>query len=445
MQPAETLADLYKTVNPNDPLPPNDSRYIDFCKARGSEDFASYIARRVITAEPPNFHQRLITGHRGSGKSTELKRLEASLAEAGFLVAFLDVEITLDLADLEYLDILLAIAYQLYVVAYQNKLKISDQLLRDVEEWFSEIITIREEHYSDEINVGFESRVGVEIPLLARLLATATGQMRSGSVARKEIRQKLNQRLGDLLNRLTLLIDNVTEQTRQAGFKGVVVIVDSIEKMPLKMLNEFGLTNQSMIFIEHAEQLRALPCHLILTVPVSLLSDRNLGIAFTDIDPIPMVKIFEHNHVEWPEGRDLLFQSVVRRAVIENIFQEPDLVYQLIDVSGGVIRDLMRLLLFAADYTSLDDRISERGVKRAIQKLIREYDRLIHQDDLETLQAVSKNPYIPTSSSLAKLMYNRLVLQYYNADSWVGLHPAIQGAPKFRKSLDIQPEDLDGR
>jgi hypothetical protein len=436
MKPAETIAELYQTINPDEPLSPADSRFVDFSPARGCEDFVALITRRVTTARPPNYHRRLVTGHRGSGKSTELLRLQASLEAEGFLVAYLDVENTLDLADLEYLDVLLAVAYRLDAVAREKKLKIKPELIEDVGNWFAEVVLTKEQQKGAELTVGADFGLGGEAPLLAKMLASVTGQIRSGSTTRKEIRQKLEQRLEDLISRLVTLVDNITVQAGKKGLKGLFVIVDSMEKMPIKMLDQ-SQTNHSLLFIEHAEQLKSLPCHLIATVPVSLVSDRNLGIAFTDIDLIPMVKIITVEQKPAKEGRDILFDAVARRASTERIFSSPKVVYQLIDASGGVVRDLMRLLLFAADYTALESKITEAQAEQAIQKLVREYDRLIHEDDLPVLLEVTRNPHLPSSATLSRLMYNRLVLPYINKEQWIGLHPAVHSAPTFRAALKV--------
>lgn len=437
MKPASCARELYQTIDPDEELEANDERYVDFSPARGDEDLVQVITRRILNSGPSP-HRRLITGHRGNGKSTELKRLQAALEKEKFLVAFLDVENSLDLPNLEYLDILTAVAEQLFAAAHKNRIPVDDRLLSDVEKWFSETVITQELWQSAEVSLSTEAGLGGEVPLLARLLAGVTGLMRRGGSTRQEVRQKIENRLDDLLNRLALLTDNITEHSRRLGWKGLVVIVDSLEKMPLKMLNDQGLTNQEMVFVEHAEQLKALPCHLIATVPVSLTSNRNLGIAFTDIDLIPMVKICTMEGDPWKEGRDLLFQAIAKRAEIDQVFELPELVYELIDFSGGVVRDLMRLVLFAADYSSKRDQIDRRAVEKAKSKLTREYDRLIHADDLEVLRQVAANPHLANTSTLARLMFNRLVLAYMNGDDWKSLHPAVRQAPTYRTGLPLE-------
>src|SRR3990172_5741607 len=153
MKPAENLTDLYNTVDPDEPLHPKDERYVDLSSARGADDLAKLITRRIITSGPSHYHRRLITGHRGSGKSTELHRLESMLTQEDFLVVYLDVETSLDLADLEYLDVLVAIAQRLYDVTTQRKIRIDEKLLHGIEEWFSEVVSIRETNVVTDTNI----------------------------------------------------------------------------------------------------------------------------------------------------------------------------------------------------------------------------------------------------------------------------------------------------
>ena len=54
-------------------------------------------------------------------------------------------------------------------------------------------------------------------------------------------------------------MDNVTVQAVKKGYKGLMVIVGSLEKMHLTFL-EGRHTNHSLLFVEHAEQLKALRC-----------------------------------------------------------------------------------------------------------------------------------------------------------------------------------------
>jgi energy-coupling factor transporter ATP-binding protein EcfA2 len=433
-----TVDTAYGVVDPDVPLEPGDPRYVDLNSARGDECLPALIERRIRRTPATTWHRQLVTGHRGSGKSTELKCLQGLLDKAGFFTVYLDIEETLDLADVEYLDVLVAVARALDETARTKKLRISDKLIKAVGNWFAETVLTEEERRDVDLTLKTEYGLGlnVEMPLFARMIAAITGQIRSGGGARKETRRKLEQRLPVLMERLNELVDNVTVQAVKKGYKGLVVIVDSLEKMHLTFPKE-GQTSHSLLFVEHAEQLKALRCHVVYTVPISLLYDRNLGIAFTDRDMIPMVKITEDNgQTPCQAGRDLLFEVIARRMDVEAVFDRPETLRELVVASGGVIRDLMHLVRYACDYTG--ERIDEATAGRAIAKMVREYERLIHRDDLELLAQVHRERRLPGSSQLSRLMYNRMVLSYVNGGQWMDLHPAVVAAPLFRDYFKVK-------
>lgn len=436
-QAAQTIRELYQQVKPDESLPAGDPRHVDLSPGRGAENPVAQIKRRITVSQPPDRHCCLLTGHRGSGKSTELRRLQADLENEDFLVVYLDVQVTLDLADVEYLDVLLAIAQNLEDSARQHKLKLSDNLLQDVQDWFfnEEIIT-EEEVHDYERTLGANYELGAEVPLFAKMMASLTGKIRTGSAKRRLVREKIEPQLEELIHLLKSLVDNVQIKAQENGFAGLVIIVDSLEKMMLRQVND--QTNHALLFVEHAEQLRSIPCHTVYTVPVSLLNDRNLVNFYEGVDLIPMVKVADAEREPSKIGRDLMYEAVTRRVNTTKLFEQPDLVYKLIDASGGVMRDLMHLLLFAADFTPRDGTITSQAVEKAIHKLVRLYDRLIHEEDLDLLLQISRNVHTGMSARLAKLMYNRLVLPYINDDNWRDLHPAVRETTTFRAYLHRQ-------
>jgi hypothetical protein len=127
-----TVDAAYGAVDPDVPLEPGDPRYVDLNSARGDESLPAFIARRVRRTPANTWHRQLVTGHRGSGKSTELKCLQGLLDQASFFTVYIDVEETLDLADVEYLDVLVAVARALDETARAKKLRISKKLIEAV-------------------------------------------------------------------------------------------------------------------------------------------------------------------------------------------------------------------------------------------------------------------------------------------------------------------------
>ncbi len=108
--PVSSVDDAYNTCHPDIPLEAGDPRCVDLTRWRGGLNLTSTLARRIQRSPAPLFHKQLVTGHRGCGKSTELKQLQARLREQRHFVVSFDVEEMLDPNDLQYLDVLLALA-----------------------------------------------------------------------------------------------------------------------------------------------------------------------------------------------------------------------------------------------------------------------------------------------------------------------------------------------
>ena len=437
MRKASQISEIYQTVDPEEPIHRADPRYVDLLPARGDEDFVRHILRRVRHSPPGRYHCHLVTGHRGCGKSTELLSLKAELEKERFLVAYVDAEETLDIADVEYLDVLIAVISAWTELARREGLPIRQALVEDIERWFAEVELVEERLEERELAAEGGGEAKAEIPLLARLFLNVRSQLRSGDRVREEVRRKIERRLRDFLDRANLLLDQIGVLAGQRGHAGLVTIVDNLEKIPLKILDaSSGLTNHAAIFVEHAEALKALHSHLVYTVPVTLLNDRNLGMAYPDLDMLLMVKIATVDGAPYPPGVRLLEEVIRRRVEVEAVFSDPAALEELIRMSGGVLRDLFRLIRFAADYAPEDGRIAPEHVQRAIRKLIREYDLLIHEEDLDLLRKILRDPHPPASDRLARLMYNRLALPYQDEERWIAVHPAARRSPTLQAYLE---------
>src|SRR5262249_51532165 len=101
---AQTPAEAYIAVNPDEALPSGDARYVALDAVRGTRNIAELL-RDLITVRDSGFGAQtsrdyarfLVTGHRGCGKTTELYRLQDLLAQAGFAVVYFDAGFEFDL------------------------------------------------------------------------------------------------------------------------------------------------------------------------------------------------------------------------------------------------------------------------------------------------------------------------------------------------------------
>jgi hypothetical protein len=104
--PATNLKDAYNAVK-IEPLQSGDPRWVDCAEARGGVDVVGLLAWRIDSSSRPM--AQLMSGHRGCGKSTELLRLVKDLEKKKFLVVYFAADEDIDMGDLIYTDLLMAI------------------------------------------------------------------------------------------------------------------------------------------------------------------------------------------------------------------------------------------------------------------------------------------------------------------------------------------------
>jgi hypothetical protein len=222
------------------------------------------------------------------------------------------------------------------------------------------------------------------------MMTAVRGFMTSGSTYRKLLRIEIQQRTAQFLEDLNDLIDKLQMQLRDRDKKGLVIIIDSLDRIILHPLDDKGARNtHSAIYLEHADHLKAPHCHVIYTVPISIYFSENLSKAYADLPlMLPMIKVFEENGEVCADGLNAMGKVIAQRVDVEHIFEDASTVEKLCLASGGHIRDLMILMRYACEYS--DEHISALAVDKAIRALVREYDRVVKDADLPRL--VNREP-----------------------------------------------------
>ena len=432
-QRAKTIDETYRACNPDKPLSPDDDRYVDLTGSRTLRQVVGTITRNIARSEQDAQLKILFTGHRGAGKTTELLRLQHTLEEKQFFTIYMDIEALLNVDDIDHLDVLVAIAKQVQEGLDEQGMPLPAILLDSIAQWFQEHIIENSTSHEMQGSISTEAKAGSEIPLFAKIVASITANFKAGSSQRETIRRNLSRELSVFMERLNVLIDTARQIVQDNRFRDIVLIVDGIEKMPYQ-LNPDGLSNHTALFIHHAEQLRAPQCHIIYTVPISLAYDQNLGADFDDIQILPMVRTDA-------EGIAKLTELVEQRVDTQQVFSEPDLLERLVRTSGGVVRDLMRLVRLATDTDA--DTIVAADVNYALKTLRNEYDRLIRSADIPIFRRIQQERRISGDEAEARLLHLRLVLEYQNGTRWADLHPAAAEIPWVKDALATDIDTTD--
>ncbi|MDF5717098.1 MAG: AAA family ATPase [Rhizonema sp. NSF051] len=435
MRTTLNLSRFFKACNPSKTLVMGDSSdkqyYIDFSDVRGCK-IVEELQRTIVRISPDEPTCQLFTGHIGCGKSTELQRLKAELEVAGFHVVYFESSQDLDMADIDVSDILLSVARQVSVSLEAIGIKIKPGYFANL---FKEI--------GDFLQTPIELSTQAELSLG---IAKITAKTKDSPQLRTQVRQYLEPRTNSILQAINEeVLDKAVEQLKLRGQKGLVVIIDNLDRVDMRPLAS-GRSQPEYLFIDRGEQLRRLKCHVVYTIPLALIFSsecetlkNRLG---GGIAPkvLPMVLVRQRDGSDYEPGMALLRQLVLARAfpevpwsarfgLITEIFDQPETLDRLCRVSGGHIRNLLGLL-----YSCLqrqDPPFSRELLDAVVQDYRDDLLLAIDEEEWQLLYEVVIQQSVKGESEYQRLLRSMFVFEYRDPlGRWFGISPALAETEK---------------
>ena len=104
---------VYRAFDPAPLRPDQTNLYVNMDAARGAYDVVNRLAKKIRFADEPTC--QVLAGHLGSGKSTELLRLQRDLESGNppYFVVYFSADEDIDRNDVDFPEILIAIIRQL--------------------------------------------------------------------------------------------------------------------------------------------------------------------------------------------------------------------------------------------------------------------------------------------------------------------------------------------
>ncbi|BAZ07179.1 AAA family ATPase [Calothrix sp. NIES-3974] len=445
------IRDFFQATNPSRTLSIENEQdqkyYIDFSSVRGGK-IIEEIKENIVFFSPDIPTCSLFTGHIGCGKSTELLHLKSDLIQAGFHVVYFESSQDLEMADVDVGDFLLAIARRVsqsldtVVLAEPKTLK---ALLRGA------IAVLNTEISDVKFKLPGMPELGVSTDDEGFSLSFGIGEITAKTKSDATLRERLNQYLGPQKTKLLAainqeLIEPAIAQLKHSGKRGLVVIVDNLDRVDSRP-KPWGRPQQEYLYIDQSEYLTQLNCHLVYTMPLALKFSNdynNLTQRFPE-DPkvLPMVPVMTRDGQRFEPGIELLRQMVLARAFpdlspwqrlrrITELFDTTDSLDRLCCISGGHVRDLLRLL---NNWIQRDRKLPLRG--ETLEALIRirrnEMTLQISDDEWELLRQVKQRKTVRGDWEYQALIHSRLVFEYRNqfGESWFDLNPILNDAKEL--------------
>jgi hypothetical protein len=404
--------------------------YIDFSSVRGGQVIED-LRDNIALWSPDSPTCQLFTGHIGCGKSTELLRLKQELEREGFQVVYFESSQDLEMADVDISDIMLAIAR-----------RVSENLetIKSVESSrFRELLTGMAKLLQIPIDLSVEAEFSVGI-------AKITAKAKDNSQLRDRLRDYLGSQTSQLLAAINQeLLEPAIATLKEPGKAGLVVIVDNLDLID-NHPKPWGRPQQNYLFVDQGEYLTRLKCHVVYTMPLALKFSNDYGTLTQRFSQepktLPMVPTQLRDGRECEEGMRLMRQMVLARAfpdlnpehrlgLISEVFNRPDTLDRLCRISGGHVRNLLRLLY---DWIKKQRQLplTREILEDVIRERRNEMTLSISDDEWDLLRQVKKRQKVNGDIGYQTLIRSLFVYEYRDRDgSWFDINPILAEAREF--------------
>lgn len=415
-----TFADRKKYFNICDPyryakMGSDEFVDLDGMKVRG-RDWSQELSSDIEMSDKPVY--KLFTGHIGSGKTTELKKVQRRLEDingANLLVVYINADEYIDLCgEIDVPDIL-------SVVVHSTIKTVAEYLGNDAESALKDGYFGRFWNWLVGTDVEFkELEFGVEDS------AKLVFEMKTRPTLRQKIRETVASNFSVFVEQIREEL--IAQQNKALAQKsGIIVIFDQLERLR-------GLSHNWHEVLQSAErvfggdgQYVKLPVHVIYTFPPALATRIN------HYKFLPVIKIKTRENEPNEEGikamRLMALQRIPESGMAELLGDDwSDRLNEIIAYTGGYPRDLMLMLRAALGASSFP--IDKESFENIFGDFLNEFKQLVTREDMEWLAKVAKNKELAYdnkdhSASVDKMLSVHAVFRYLNGDEWHDVHPAV--------------------
>ncbi|MEO0489713.1 MAG: P-loop NTPase fold protein [Cyanobacteria bacterium J06659_2] len=362
----------------------------------------------------------IFTGHRGCGKSTLLNQLALDMRKEDLFVAFFSIADMVEMSDVNHINILYSIALKLLSQATKLRVPIPETTKTALINWFSQT---KSQTYTQQLKQ--ELAAGVNV------FDFFTGKLQKEGSFREEIKETYERRVSELSQHIDLIAAAIQTATQ----KKALVIIDDLDKLDLEVVKP--------IFLDNIKALCSPHIRVVFTVPIAVVRETRLLATLESESRIVMLSVTKfflkevaHNADAEPiEANVEMLERVLEKRIPDALI-EPDVKRKIVLLSGGVLRELVRLgqeccrecmLELDIDPARTDLKIDQAILKEAVKSIRNQFARTLGTNLYELLvETYTKfTPPDAKSDEFLELLHGLYVLEYENDDLWYDLHPLV--------------------
>lgn len=366
----------------------------------------------------------LLLGQKGSGKSTELRRLKGLLETSGYAVFLCDMTGYLNPSEpLEVGDLLISI-----MGAFNDAMVEQFGSALNLDYWNRMTSFLEQEIKLDHISMkgpGFD------------LKASLSGNPDFKELLQKKLRSYTNQVMNQAREFASECVDRVRKETHSPN-KQVVLLVDSLEKQRGVGRDKTQAVYDSMqkLFSGDAQALQIPKLHMVYSIPPYLPTlTPNLGSALggAALFRLPSVHVQDKNGNPDDVGLAVMIKIVDKRFSRWSEVFSNDQMNHLAVASGGDIRAFLSLIqrsLIKGASRGTAFPMADAVIDRVKEEYKSEF-LPIAKEDARWLQRILSSKSVELDkhdqlSTLARFFDGKLILNYRNGSDWCDVHPLLQ-------------------
>lgn len=435
---ARSSTEVTWSLDPFAIVKPHDPRFADIERDLPREHFGVSAPVRRMFGDPnlrPGQVKFGILGHRGTGKSTLIRKAMDELRPVGIMPVMVDALTSFDQTDFGLADVMLVVVRSVIAELHEQGIALADEVVESTYRWFAEELMTASSREQIEASIAAEAGVGLELPKLAKFSAKLASALKTNNEYRVEIRQRALRDINELVRRVNRLLDGA-HAALEARKQQLCVVFDNLEKLIDREL-------VAKAVLVPAQELRELRCHLVLFLhPADDYAPAQVAARqcfwTIHVPALPVRFEGDDDAVVRPGAAKAIRRLLAARLELDGVFADPDAALErLAQLSGGNLRDLFRLVLRAAELAEPKaisvDHLATAGLWLAGQRT-----PLMSPAGWRRAVEIHETKRVHNSKEDAHLLLHSCVLSC-GGTPWWDVHPVVRGDLEFERiSRELQ-------
>ncbi|MDN5067548.1 hypothetical protein [Aliarcobacter butzleri] len=405
MNKANTFYEIQDAVAFNNPIDEKNEFYTDFSgfrKGFNERKIFKYLNINPTTKECNKISQTLklfLSGHRGTGKTTELLKLKNEIDETTcFFTVFCDLsDEELDVNNIDFIDIIILILEKLTKTLDDKKIDIPKANIEPFYDWYEQRITEINNQTDESASIEVEGKAGIDLFSLFSLVTKTKGKLSGSNSTKETIRKVFKNKFSDFSLKFNEFILDIKGYLLKNGIsKDLLFIIDGFEKIG-------SLEDRKKILIDNSNKFVEIKANMIITLPIELFSEVSRLKEFASHISFPLITLDENSKER--------FKEFIYKRIEKNLFDSEDTVEQIIAYGAGSPRETLKIISSA--YIQAEGEIIDlKSVQDTQKSISEELMKYLDEKEILLLKQVYNKDNIPFSDELAKLLIKKVLLDY---------------------------------